>query len=144
MLKKVIKYTNFNGEEREKTAYFNLTESEVFMLNIKTGGMLQEIINGMVERNDAMGVVNFFNTLIINSYGEKSDDGEDFIKGENYAKGKAFAQTAAYDKMFMDLLTDASGESQKAFILGIIPAKMAEEAKAGTTPKFGMIGEDNK
>ena len=145
MLKKEITYIDFNGDERTETFYFNLTKTELTELDIESGGTLVEALKRMIRTQDAAGLAMFFKNMIIRSYGEKSDDGRYFDKGENYELGKRFTRTNAFDKMFTELLSDASGEKVQAFVFGIIPPDIAAQAKAQTTPKLtvGDEGESN-
>jgi len=44
MFTKTINYTDFNGEERTESFYFNLTKAELAELNLTTEGGLQEVL----------------------------------------------------------------------------------------------------
>lgn len=134
MLKKEIKYTDFNGDERVETFYFNLTKTELTELDIESGGTLVEALKRMINTQDAAGLALFFKNMIIRAYGEKTDDGRYFEKGDDYALGKRFTRSNAFDVMFTELLSDSTGEKVQAFIYGIIPQDIAAQAKAETTP----------
>ena len=140
MLKKEIKYIDFNGDERIETFYFNLTKTELTELDIESGGTLVEALKRMINTQDAAGLALFFKNMIIRSYGEKSDDGRYFEKGENYALGKRFTRSNAFDVMFTELLSDSTGDKVQAFIYGVIPPEIAAQAKAETTPKV-VVGD---
>jgi len=144
MLKKEITYTDFNGDERTETFYFNLTKTELAEMDIDAGGTLVNKLMRMYHTQDAAGIATFFKDFIVRAYGEKSDDGRYFEKGENYALGKRFTRSNAFDKMFIELLSDPTGDQYKSFLLGVIPAEVAEQAKANTTPNL-IVGdnEDN-
>lgn len=142
MFTKEIKYTDFNGDQREETFYFNLTKTELTELDIESGGTLVESLKRMVRTQDAAGIATFFRDMIVKSYGEKSDDGRYFEKGDNYALGKRFTRSNAFDIMFTELLTDETGEKMKSFIYGVIPQDIAAQAMAETTPVI-TVGEDN-
>lgn len=140
MLKKEIKYTDFNGDERTEVFYFNLTKTELTELDIESGGTLVEALKRMINTQDAAGLAMFFKNMIIRSYGEKSDDGRYFEKGDDYALGKRFTRSNAFDVMFTELLSDSTGEKVQAFIYGVIPPEIAAQAKAETTPKL-VVGD---
>lgn len=142
MLKKEITYTDFNGDERTETFYFNLTQTELTELDIESGGTLVEALKRMVRTQDAAGLALFFKNMIIRAYGEKSDDGRYFDKGEDYAYGKRFTRTNAFDVMFTELLSDSTGDKVQTFIYGIIPANIAAQAKAQTTPVLTVGDKD--
>ena len=53
MLKETIKYTDFNGVEREEDFYFNLTKAEITEMEMSVDGGLVERINKIVQAKDA-------------------------------------------------------------------------------------------
>lgn len=124
MLKKTIKYTDFNGVEREEDFYFNLTKAEVMEMQMSHEGGLAERIQRIVAAQDVPAIVKIFKTLVLDAYGVKSDDGKRFIKNDEIRDG--FAQTEAYSILFMELATDADKASE--FINGIVPADMNQKA----------------
>lgn len=140
MLKKEITYTDFDGNERTETFYFNMTETELGELDIDAGGTLANRLTRIVQTQNGVEMAKFFKELIVRSYGEKSDDGKFFDKGDNYEYGRRFVRHAAFDVLFRSLITDTTGESATSFIYGIVPTKIAEQAKANTTPQI-TIGE---
>ena len=58
------------------------------------------------------------------AYGEKSEDGERFVKSKELSD--AFMQTEAYNQLFTSLLTDANKASK--FINSVFPKELVEEA----------------
>lgn len=122
MLKKRITYTDYNGVNREEDFYFNLTKAEIMEMEMSTSGGLTELINRVVETQDAPSIIKIFKEIIMKAYGEKSPDGKRFIKSVELAD--AFSQTPAYSELFMELASDADAAS--AFVNGIIPADMAQ------------------
>ena len=129
MLKKTIKYTDYNGVERTEDFYFNLTKAEVMEMEMSTTGGLAEMINRVVAAQDTPSIIKIFKDLILKAYGEKSADGKRFVKSPEISDG--FSQTEAYSILFMELATDA--EAASAFVNGITPIDVSE-AKASLTP----------
>ena len=125
MLKKTIKYTDYNGTDREETFYFNLTKAEIMEMEMGTVGGFAEVVQNIVNAQDTPSLIKIFKDLILRSYGEKSPDGRRIIKSDEISA--AFAQTEAYSELFMELATDADKASE--FINGIVPADIAAEAK---------------
>lgn len=119
MLKKTIKYTNYNGVELTEDFYFNLTTAEIMEMELGTSGGLAEMINRIVAAQDAPAIITVFKDLILKAYGEKSADGKYFRKSREISE--AFAQTEAYSILFMELATDADAAAK--FINGIVPAR---------------------
>ena len=116
MLKKIISYTDYDGNEREESFYFNLTESEIIEMEFSTTGGLTQMIEKIIETKDSTRIMNIFKEIILKSYGEKSADGRRFIKSKEISE--EFSQTPAYNKLFMELVTDANKASD--FVNGLI------------------------
>lgn len=121
MLSKNIKYTDYNGVEREEAFLFNLSKAELMEMELGTTGGLAEMIKNIVAAKDTPSIVKIFKELVLKSYGEKSPDGKRFIKVDE--KGNplsiGFSQTEAYSNLFMELATDA--DAAVKFVRGIIP-----------------------
>lgn len=123
MLKKVIKYVDFNDKEQEATYYFNLTKAEVAEMELSTPGGLTKKIENMVLETDSNEMIRLFKTLILDSYGVKSPDGSSFIK--NAALREEFSHSAAYSELFMELATNADAATE--FINGILPSDLTRK-----------------
>lgn len=105
MVKKKVKYINFNGEEKEQTLYFNLNEVEAVRLQASLGGQtLDDYVLGLDPENDPGEVMNFFEKLLSMSYGQRDEDGEFFDKSEDIRA--RFLNSAAYSSLFMEFLQD--------------------------------------
>lgn len=124
MLKKNIKYTDYNGVERNEEFLFNLSKAELMEMEMSTKGGLAEMIQKVVDTQDIPAIIKVFKDIILKAYGEKSADGKRFIKVSDTGVPLSigFSQTEAYSQLFMELATDA--EAAANFIKGIIPADM--------------------
>lgn len=122
MVVEKIKYTDFNGVEREEEFMFNLTEAEITEMELTTEGGLSDSIKKIISAQDTPQIIETFKMLLLKSYGEKSADGRRFVKSEDLSK--EFTQTNAYSQLFMKLATD--DKAAAAFINGIIPESMRE------------------
>lgn len=125
MYVKKIKYTNYNGEERERKYYFNLSKAELIEAELKQKGGYQVYIDRIIETRDYNELITLFKELIHNSYGVKSDDGETFIKNEKVFQ--EFAQSEAYSELYMELISNTNAAIE--FVNGIMPQALVEEAK---------------
>lgn len=125
MLKRNIKYTDFNGQEQHEVFYFNLTKAELVELEASYSGGLEDTIKAISESQDIKTLIGIFKELILMAYGEKSADGKQFVKTDDIRQ--SFASTAAYSELFMQLATDEKAAIE--FIQGILPADMVEEVK---------------
>ena len=117
MLKKTIKYTDYDGRERSENFYFYLNKAELMDMELGVDGGMQQMIQLIIDKQDIPKIVNAFKTIILKAYGEKSPDGRRFIKSEELSK--AFSQTEAYSNLYMELITDAKAAA--AFINSIVP-----------------------
>lgn len=125
MLKKRIKYTDYDGNEREEDFYFNLSKAELIELELTTEGGLEQMIQKITDTRDVPKLIELFKRLILMSYGEKSENGKRFIKSKELSD--AFAQTEAYSELFMELATDDKAASE--FVNGIVPQGLAEDER---------------
>lgn len=133
MVVEKIKYTDFNGIEREEEFMFNLTEAEITEMELTTDGGLSDSIKKIIAAQDTPQVIKVFKMLLLKSYGEKSADGRRFVKSEKLSE--EFSQTNAYSQLFMKLATD--DKAAVVFIKGIMPDSMQEKAAVnnpGLTP----------
>lgn len=122
MLKKTIKYTDYNGVEREEQFLFNLSKAELMEMEMGTVGGLTEMIQQIVKSEDTPAIIKIFKDIILKAYGEKSADGKRFVKVSDTGVPLSigFSQTEAYSQLFMELAMDAD-EAAK-FINGITPS----------------------
>lgn len=126
MYTKTIKYTDYNGVEREENFYFNLNKAELLKMEMSKKGGLAEMINRIVQSQDAPAIMEVFEDLILKAYGEKDAEGKRFVKSDEISQ--AFKQTEAYSILFMELATDANAASE--FINKIIPQDLNQQMQA--------------
>lgn len=126
MLKKTIKYEDYNGVEREEDFYFDLSEAEVLEMEAEQVGGMSNLIEKIVQAKDVPSLIKMFKGLILKAYGEKSADGRRFIKSEQLSN--EFSQTRAYSKLFMELATD--DKAAAAFVNAIVPQELLDKQKA--------------
>lgn len=131
MYKKTIKFEDYNGNEREEDFFFNLSESEVTKLELRTPGGLTEMMQNIVKKQDSQKIIDTFEDLIRQSYGEKSNDGREFRKSAEISD--RFMHTEAYDKLFMELCTNSKAASE--FFNNIIPQKLRNQVSPDPTTK---------
>jgi len=117
MLKKTIKYKDYNDVDREETFYFNLSKVEVAEIEMSVAGGWVKWVEKVVEAQSEPELITIFKEIILMAYGEKSSDGRRFIKSEELSKG--FSETEAFVELFMELATKA--DAAAAFFNGIVP-----------------------
>lgn len=132
MLKKTIKYEDYNGVTREEDFFFNLSKAEIMEMQMSTAGGLADMLVALIKTQNTPEIIRIFKGIILKAYGEKSADGKYFIKvnADGHKLADDFAQTEAYSALFMELSTDSKAAA--AFVNGIIPKDMevSEEEQA--------------
>lgn len=129
MLAKKIKYTNFAGEEREEEFLFHMSKADILKWQYSINGGIDELFKRVINTNDQTALIQLVTDIIHRAYGEKSIDGKKFEKrrdGRDLADD--FEQTAAYDVLFMELITDEKAAAE--FINGIMPPELVSQANA--------------
>ena len=131
MLKKTIKYIDYDGNERTEDKYFNLSKAECMEMELSTNGGMQAMIERIVSEKDNAKIVKVFKDLILKAYGEKSADGKHFYKSD--AISAEFVATEAYSELFMELATDADAAAK--FISAVMPVSQEDADAALATLK---------
>ena len=140
MLKKEIKYTDYNGNERIEDFYFNLNTTELAELEIMTPGGLDNYLKRIRNAADISEIYSFLITIIKKSYGIKSDDGRSFKKNDEIFDN--FKSSAAYDAFMMEFYENPPAFAD--FLAGIYPSMSDEGKKALEEQKKEMIKEMEK
>lgn len=135
MHKEVIKYTDYDGNERSETFYFNLSKAEITEMELSVTGGLSESLKSIVEKKDVPNTIAVIKDIILKSYGVKSPDGKRFMKSKELSE--EFSQTEAYSELFMKMLSDAEYASD--FMNSIIPADLVKAAQEYAEKNPDMI-----
>lgn len=117
MLRKTIRYTDYDGNVREEEYLFNLSKAECMEMELSTSGGMEQMIKQIIAEKDNEKIVNLFKKIILKSYGVKSPDGKYFRKSAEISSD--FASTEAYSELFMELSTDADAAAK--FINAVLP-----------------------
>lgn len=130
MLKKTITYTDFNGDKVTEDLYFNLSKFELTEMQVGSDKGYAEELQDFVDTNNARGILMSIKEIILKAYGVKSEDGKRFIKKDADGRRLAdmFEETAAFSEVYMELINDDAKATE--FILGVVPADMAEQVSA--------------
>ncbi len=127
MIKKTIKYEDFNGNTQTDELYFHLSKSELSDMELSREGGMSAYYKRIVEAQNNPELAAVFKEMILKSYGVKSDDGKSFLKKDKNGTplSIAFEQTAAFDALYMELITDT--DAAIAFFNGVVPASLNKE-----------------
>lgn len=126
MLMKAITYEDWNGVKKTKNFYFNMSKYEIAKMHLVEEGGLEAKIKKMVESGNNREIFQYFEDFVISCYGEKSADGEEFIKNDEIRE--KFVGHPAYDVLMMEFI-DGGEKAMSDFINTVIPASMADSVK---------------
>lgn len=130
MIKKTIKYHDYDGNEREDDFYFHLTEIELEKINTELPGGIQNAADRAAKNNDTGAMLTIIDKVISRSYGMQTPEGG-FIKRN--ASGlplyEMFVNTEAYDNLLTELISGGD-RVLSDFLMGCLTASAREKIKA--------------
>ena len=124
MLKKTVTYEDYNGNEKTKDCYFNLSVPEIIELEVSTEEGIVDFLENVIRSKDPKELIGQFKRFVLLSYGEKSADGESFMKSDGIRA--KFEHSPAYEEVFMELAT--SDDAAAEFVNNVISRKKLERA----------------
>jgi hypothetical protein len=126
MIKKEIKFYDFEDHEVTETHYFHLTKIEILEWNKEAGGAnggLQKVLEDIQASKDPLEVISLIGEIIQRSYGRKDPNSPtNFIKDET--EQKIFVKSLQGEALLSDLLN--SPETLFDFVYGIIPRDLRD------------------
>lgn len=130
MLKETFTYKDFNGVERKEDYWFHLSKAEVMEMEMSVVGGMSEMLQKVIDAQDAPVVIQTFKDIILKSYGEKSADGRRFMKVDENGRplSIAFSQTEVFSIILMRMFEDPKYAAH--FMEGILPDDLVEKAEA--------------
>ena len=130
MIKWPITYTDYNGNTVKEDFYFHLNKAELMQMQFGANGAYSQFIERITNQRDLKVLGSEFEHIILNAYGEKSDDGRTFKKSEEIREN--FKSTEAYSELFRELITDA--DKAVSFIQGILPKDLQDVDTSSLLP----------
>lgn len=134
MISRTFEYTGYDGKPHKDTWWFNLSEAELYKLELGSIGGVNGMMNRLLREDKPGEIVEMFENIILSSVGERSIDGRKFVKNEEIKQD--FYQSVGYSKLFMELVS--SGEKLAEFLKGVIPNELAaklDQLPADLTPE---------
>ena len=142
MFQKAITYEDYNGVKKTKNFYFNLSKSEIAKMHIYSDCGLDQMIKKMVESGNNKEIFEYFENFVLSCYGEKSADGEEFIK--NDAVREKFQCHPAYDVLMLEFI-EGGDKAMSDFINAVLPVPMREAvSKADPDALNKLVGFEVK
>lgn len=131
---------NFDGEEITRDYLFNFTEAEILQMQFSKSGGLYDYLMTIINAKDQPNIIDTLNKIVLEAYGEKSPDGEYFMKSDEIKA--RFKASQAFSDIYMELAFDDIKAAE--FINGILPDKEKMKAKLQQmTDKQKKKADDN-
>lgn len=129
MLKKTITYEDFDGVTQKEDFYFHISKDEIIDLELSVEGGLSSALPEMIKKENPIEFMGIFRKLIRKAYGERSEDGKDFIKNDEISD--KFMRSPAFDALLGELL--ASKKVTETFFIGMFPKDLQKLVAASET-----------
>lgn len=138
MLKKVINYVDFNGQQQSETHYFHMNRMEATKFEARYGGDLGAYAKALGE-GTAKENFEFIEDIILTAYGERTPDGRGFNKSKEVVD--QFKHSLAYDALFEEMVTVEGAAEQ--FGLGIVTQPNGVTPKVEPTKPLTVVRNDS-
>ena len=121
MFKKTIKFTGFDGEEKERDFWFHLSNAELAVLTASSDDMKSRV-DRIMKAQDNVAILNELRALIKMSCGIRSEDGERFIKTEEVQS--QLLDSPAFDALVFELFV---GNNAVEFFTALVPPEQQKQ-----------------
>lgn len=125
MISKKIKYEDWDGNPREETWWFHLSDAELTEWELSESGGLSKMIETITETQDVPKLAALYKEIILKTVGKKDADGRRFRKSKEITD--EFTETGAFTELYMELITKEGAGA--AFINGLISDKLRDAMK---------------
>jgi hypothetical protein len=125
MIRRLIAFTDFNGEAQVEEHFFHMGKSELLNMELGVDGGMEAMLKTLVANENQSGMIGVIKDIIVKSYGVKSPDGKRFEKTD--AIRDAFLESPAFDALFMEMITNVEGAIE--FMNGILPKDLADASQ---------------
>lgn len=117
MLTKTFEYTDYNGNLQKETLYFNMSKAEIAAFQVRMDGKFIDHLKSLVEGQKIEKLFGFFRDLVLDSYGEKSEDGKRFYKTPEMRRD--FEASIVFSELITELMRGK--QNVISFTRGILP-----------------------
>lgn len=135
MFKIPVTYNTFDGVQKTKDFYFNLTRAELARMHLSIPGGFDGFMARLKDNPEWDDVDSVFEKIILTAYGKRTPAGK-FIKDKEYSQ--EFAASDAYSEVFLMFLNNEDNFVDK-FLSGCLNVPLEEVTKVideQTPPKI--------
>ena len=139
MFVKLIRYQDFDGEEKKAECRFHLSKAELMKLNLRYGDITRKMAE-LEARKDNEAIFAMVEDVILMAYGEKlmlPDGREVFLKDE--LRRQAFQSSEAFSELVMEMATRK--EAVAEFVSGVVPGSMVQAIREN--PEYQKLMGDS-
>ena len=126
MFSREFEYTGYDGKPKKDTYWFNLTEAELYEIDLSSIHGFTGEMNKLLKEERTKEIVEAFKSIILNAVGVVSADGRKFLKSDEIRED--FYRSKAYSQLFVELAS--SGEKLSEFLKGAIPEEIRQKMEA--------------
>lgn len=123
MFSREFEYTGYDGKPKKDTYWFNLTEAELYEIDLSSIHGFTGEMNKLLKEERTKEIVEAFKGIILGAVGVVSADGRKFIKSDEVRED--FYRSKAYSILFVELVS--SGEKVAEFLKGAIPDEIRQK-----------------
>ena len=130
MIKKTVKYVDYNGRETTEELYFDMSAlaftkfaakySDFSNIDLESDNSVIEAVRAFLDKiikeNDLSKMIEFLEEFILSAYGEKASDGKHFFKTKEIKTN--FENSLAFAQIFEDLILRQ--DSIQPFVAGVL------------------------
>ena len=129
MIRKTIKYQDYEGQEHTKDFYFSLNQTEFALMNNRLPGGFDSYLKRIQEDHNEEKLLDLLIMFIVEGYGIRESD-DSFIKEDDQGRklGMRFKCTEACDNLITELLEKENNIG--AFLTGMLPKSIQKKVDA--------------
>lgn len=118
MIKKTIKYHDFDGDEREDDFYFSLNQVQFARIDRMFPGGLESYVQKIAKDKDAGEMFRVIDILVSEAYGERKGNAFVKVAPDGQKLANFFTNTEAYDNLLLELIQ--SEDNLVSFLSGCL------------------------
>ena len=129
MIIKTLTFKNFLGEEETSDFYFNMSEGELTLMQVRAIDQKHESFTDKLDKIakglQGAALADVIEELVLKSYGVKSTDGKLFVKNPQILE--SFTASGAYSVLITELFSIEGSLTE--FVNGVVPEDLVQKSK---------------